>query len=109
MPKNLILLPLSYILKPSEDIFVFFDLKIDLLELIAVWFFRSKTTFSVTILKSSDLKITFFLSKILSLSIKSPSFAVTNILFSKLFIANLGSVISTFENSLISKTNSFFK
>ena len=65
--------------KPSEEIEVFSDLNIDLVLLCAVWSVLLKITFSVSILKSFDLNLTLFSSKISSLFKKLPSFAVIKI------------------------------
>ena len=76
LPKNSITFPLSYILNPSEKILVFSDLNNDFVWLFAVCLFLLKITFSVSILKSLDLNLTFLFNKISSLFIKFPSLAV---------------------------------
>ena len=65
----------------------FSDLNIDLVLLCAVWSVLLKITFSVSILKSFDLNLTLFSSKISSLFKKLPSFAVIKIFLLSGFLA----------------------
>ena len=88
-------------MKPSAEISVFFDLKVEWFLLLAVCSFLSNITLSLSMLNLLDLKSTFFFNNILSLSTKLPSLAVTEIFWFKLLIENLGAVISTLETMLL--------
>ena len=61
-----------HIKNPSEVIVAFFDLNIDFVLLFAVCLSLLKITFSVSILKSFDLNLTFSFNKTSSLFMKLP-------------------------------------